>query len=270
MLQAIMNQNALLYGVVVLSVLGGLSQIILNSIYRRVIKDIGNMAAPRGKLMRHIKERYQSFRRSNENTLSYVSIFLEKSIMEYKFLGMSLHTWRRLGGIAFLICAVMGIGGYYISGTMEMAVQARQNYLWSVLASAVLIAGIYGLTDVSYKRRYLKTGLESVYANTQVGQAPQQAYQEIDLTEKRDLTEKKTTPIESTMQPRRKRGKMVQTKAQRDKQELKENLAKLKEGISETAASVERNKERNTEILRQMDSAEQERVIREVLKEFLS
>ncbi len=72
------------------------------------------------------------------------------------------------------------------------------------------------------------------------------------------------------MEPKRKRGKVVHSQAQRDKQELKENLAKLKEGISETAAGVERSKERNTEILKQMDPSEQERVIREVLKEFLS
>ena len=45
-------------------------------------------------------------------------------------------------------------------------------------------------------------------------------------------------------------------------------MSRIKEGLSESAASQE--KERNAEILKQMDPKEQERVIREVLKEFLS
>ena len=62
----------------------------------------------------------------------------------------------------------------------------------------------------------------------------------------------------------------LESKAQKDKRELKQNLARIKEGLDETAADREHSKERNTEILKQMDPAEQERVIREVLKEFLS
>lgn len=56
----------------------------------------------------------------------------------------------------------------------------------------------------------------------------------------------------------------------RDKQELKENLGKIREGIRETAAAADTPKEQTAKILRQMDSDEQERVIREVLKELLS
>ena len=50
--------------------------------------------------------------------------------------------------------------------------------------------------------------------------------------------------------------------------ELKESLARMKTGMQETAA--ERERERNADILRQMDPKEQERILREVLKEFLS
>ena len=49
-----------------------------------------------------------------------------------------------------------------------------------------------------------------------------------------------------------------------------ENLGKIREGIRETAAAADTPKEQTAKILRQMDSDEQERVIREVLKELLS
>ena len=67
----------------------------------------------------------------------------------------------------------------------------------------------------------------------------------------------------------------AKSRAQKEKQELKENLARIRAGIEETAvAEKERpermEKERNAELLRQMDPKEQERILREVLKEFLS
>lgn len=270
MLQAIMNQNVLLYGVVVFSVLGGLSQIILNSIYRRAIKDMENMNTPRGKLMKRINEKYRNYRRINDNKMNNINIFIEKAMMEYRLFGMNLHSWRRCGVAAFLICAFLGAAGYYLSGTMNMAAGIQQNYLMAITASTLLLAGIYGLTDTSYKKKYIKTSIENSYINEQMGQALRSSIEAIDKPIEKKAADKGPTLIPSAMQPRRKRGKVVQTKAQRDKQELKDNLAKLKEGISETAAATERSKERNSEILKQMDSAEQERVIREVLKEFLS
>lgn len=83
---------------------------------------------------------------------------------------------------------------------------------------------------------------------------------------------KERAALKAAPETQKKRSKIIETKAQRDKRELKANLAKIKEGIAETAAAErqkERSREQNTEILRQMDPAEQERVIREVLKEFL-
>ena len=61
---------------------------------------------------------------------------------------------------------------------------------------------------------------------------------------------------------------VLQTRAQKDKDALKENLARVKAGVQETAA--EREREKNLEFLRQMDPKEQERILKEVLKEVLS
>ena len=60
-----------------------------------------------------------------------------------------------------------------------------------------------------------------------------------------------------------------ETKAQRDKRELKENLGKNKIALQETAAAQEPpEKERNRNLLRQMDTKEKEQILREVLAEF--
>ena len=71
---------------------------------------------------------------------------------------------------------------------------------------------------------------------------------------------------------KRRQEKAYDSKAQREKRQLQDSLVRIKSGEKETAADVEKdwNKERNREILKQMDAKEQERIIREVLAEFLA
>ena len=272
MLQFIAQQNVLLYGVAVIGILGIASQIILRSIYERLIRDMENVHVPKGKFMKQLKRRYESSGQKKEG-IANVDVFVRKSIMEYQCIGLSLHSWRRLGGIALLLCVAFGMSGYYLTGLAKLAAEMRQNYLLATLAAGLFIAGVYGLTDIGYRKRYLETGLEDLLTNMKMDKLGLE--QSFDFTrperpERTVTAEKVELSSRVALKPRRKRGNISETQAQRDKRELKENLAKLKEGISETAAAGEHNKERNTEILKQMDPAEQERAIREVLKEFLS
>lgn len=282
MLQLFAEQNVLLYTMVVVGILGAASQVVLHFMYGRLIRDMGNAwGASRGKFMKQLKQRYTGGRRMNEEMFN-TKAFIKRSIMEYKCVGMSLHQWRRLGGMAFMLCTLFGIAGYFLTRSLELAQGVQQNYLWAMVAAALFMVGVYGLTDISYKRKYLEAGLEDLLENSGVGRK----YQEIDLSEPeakpkqaaekakvktvQPVVQQKTVPVKATPISRQKRDRVTETQAQKDKRELKENLAKLKEGISETAVGREREKERNTEILKQMDPAEQERIIREVLKEFLS
>ena len=61
-----------------------------------------------------------------------------------------------------------------------------------------------------------------------------------------------------------------ETRAQREKRELKENLARMKIGMQEAAAEHDRERDGRAELLRQMDPKDQERILKEVLKEFLN
>ena len=49
-----------------------------------------------------------------------------------------------------------------------------------------------------------------------------------------------------------------------------ENLARMKTGMQEAAAEHDRERDGRAELLRQMDPKDQERILKEVLKEFLN
>lgn len=316
-----MQQNFLLYGMAVAGVLGVVSQVILRMVYDKLIRDMEKPAFAKGKYMKHLKQRYNIYRRTQTGADS-INIFIQKSMMEYKYMGMNLHTWRRMGMYVLVLCAAIGIGGWYLAGSVQMAETLRQNYLWGILANTLLIAGAYGVTDTGYRRKYLETGLRSLFTNSSTqaaqtvdlseapsarGNAPQETRRrrsasageenkgELKVMQVQNYTEaerrsrqvqnfaeaepksrqeagRDKAALKAAPEASKKRSKIIETKAQRDKRELKANLAKMKEGMAETAAAErqkERSREQNTEILRQMDPLEQERVIREVLKEFL-
>ena len=66
------------------------------------------------------------------------------------------------------------------------------------------------------------------------------------------------------------KNKKAAVKMQQEKKDLKADLSRIRASVGEAAAGAEAEKERKAEILKNMDPAEQERIIREVLKEFLS
>ena len=283
MVQFIAEQNVLFYAMAAVGVLGAISQVLLYSFYMRLLRDMENTGSPKGKFMKQLRQKFGGNQRMNEG-MSNVSVFVKKSLMEYRRLGMNLHQWRRLGGVAFILCAAIGVGGYYLSGLYGQAESLRMNYLWAVAASGLLMAGIYGITDIGYKQRYLQTGLEHLLSNTGVPRnyhvEDQQAFRpeaeaqagtssQTAATSAKDGPGPFTSVRKSKSLSKRKRAKAAETQAQKEKRELKENLTRFKEGVSETAAA-DGEQDRSTQIIKQMDPGEQERIIREVLKEFLS
>ena len=81
--------------------MGAARQIILRVIYGKLIRDMENPAFAKGKYMKHLKQKYNMYRRTQTGTES-IQAFIQKSLMEYKYWGMNLHTWYRLGGAAFI------------------------------------------------------------------------------------------------------------------------------------------------------------------------
>ncbi|WP_394924789.1 hypothetical protein [uncultured Robinsoniella sp.] len=277
MIRSILQQNMLFYAMAAICILGVISQLVLNILYDRLIRDAENYTEAKGKFMKRLRQQYVASKRLNEG-LTNTSVFVKKSIYEYQCIGMSLHQWRRMGGTALVLCLGIAGAGYLLAGAQNFAANIVQNYLWAGGGALLLLLGTQAVIDVGYKNRYLQVQLEDYLANSGIGHA----YKEVDLSsltesekkqepvsEADSVKEKEKTPI-SPLGVKKRPVRPLESKAQKDKRELKQNLARIKEGLDETAAEREHSKERNTEILKQMDPAEQERVIREVLKEFLS
>lgn len=276
MLQTMMQQNMLLYGIGILCFLGVVSQIWLWGIYGRMTKDMENERAAKGKFIKQIRQRYGLLKRMGDGTVN-TQAFIKRSLYQYRYLGRNLHQWRRMGAVALGLCLLLCAAGYYYAGKLHLTAAVRQNYLWAMGVSTLVMAVIYGLTDVRYRRAYLEAGLLDMLENNgsvppvqkakaaTIGRDPEEGKK---TEEDRAFAPLETAAAAAEKLPFRKNKKAAPTKAQQEKKELKENLSRIKASMGESAAGTE--KERNAEILKNMDPAEQERIIREVLKEFLA
>ena len=272
MLQFIMERNVLLYVLAAACAIGVVSQMILKQIYERLIRDTKNTGEPDGRFLQQLRQRFQYCSHLNEK-VGDVSAFIRKNLMEYRFWGMNLHQWQRIAGgtlVISLLCAFAGTAAGVRSGG---AIVAGNTYFWLGVAAAALTAAAYGIADTKYQRECLEVGLTDYLENSGAVRDYSEAAEETVELDFAGLQER-VSPIASVTEGRKakRRAKAensaLPTRAQKEKMELKESLARMKTGMQETAA--ERERERNADILRQMDPKEQERILREVLKEFLS
>lgn len=271
MLQFIMDRNLLLYVLAAACAVGVVSQMILKQIYERLIRDTKNTGEPEGRFLQQLRQRFQYCTHLNEK-VGDVQSLIRRSMIEYRFWGMNLHQWNRVGAGCLAVSLVCAFAGTMAAVQKGGAVIAGNSYFWMGALVCALTAAAYGIADTGYRNQSLEVRLCDYLENSGAVR---------DFTESEDVMEpsfasvpESGSPIMSVSEGRKaKRRARAETaaaasRAQKEKMELKENLARMKTGMQETAAERERSK--NAELLRQMDPKDQERILKEVLKEFLS
>lgn len=262
MMKTIIEQNVLLYVMAAAGMLGILSQILLNRCYRLLIREASDTQMEKKEFMKKLKQKYRTDRKRSGDNMN-IQVFLQRNLMDYKYKRLSLHQWRRLGAGLFLVSLAAGAAGILYCSRTSLAEIHIQNILRTAAGVTAATAAVSLWLDIRYKASYLLTQLEDYFYHS----GTLMEYREVELTEPE--REKRKTP--SIIGIRRKtEPEATETRAQKEKRELQENLARMNAPARETAADTERTKERNREILRQMDLAEQERIIRDVLAEFLA
>ena len=276
MLQFIMDQNLLLYVCGVACALGVISQFLLKHLYERLINETQNTGEPKGKFLRQMRQRFQNCRHLNEK-VNDITSFTDRSIMDYEFLKMNLHQWQRIGKEALTICLLccgMGLWLLYRNG---VNISIETSYSRAAIFSVLLISLAYGMTDNKYRHHSLKIRLMDYLQNS----GAVKEYSEVDFSEQmpnaiQEAAAETASASAATVSIGRKLRHSVkgnaETRAQKEKRELKENLSRDKTAQQETAAAQEgvSEKEKNRNLLRQMDPKEKEQILREVLLEFLT
>lgn len=275
MLQFIMDQNLLLYVCGVACALGVISQFLLRHLYTRLINETQGLGEPRGKFLRQIRQRFQNCSHLNEK-VNDVTSFTDRSILDYEFLKMNLHQWQRFGKEALTVCLLCCGMGLWLLFRNGAVISMETSYARAAVLSVLLIGLAYGITDNRYRQYSLKTRVVDYLQNS----GAVKEYREVDfpdqalsgMPEAAAETASASAAVSIGRKLRHSAKSNPETRAQREKRELKENMNREKAGQQEIAAAQEgaSEKEKNRNLLRQMDPKEKEQILREVLMEFLA
>lgn len=275
MLEFIMDRNVLLYVLAAACAVGVVSQLILKQVYAGLIRDTRNTGEAAGRFLVQLRQRFQYCTHLNEKVGDVPSL-IRKSLMEYRFWGLNLHQWKKIGVSCLaisILCSFAGTINLWHEGSELIK---GNTYFWMGVLAAALTAAAYGISDTSYQRRALEISLTDYLQNS----GAVKDYRETDMEAPYEESASAAAPIVSVAEGRRAKRRaraetaaaaaVQETRAQREKRELKENLARMKSGMQEAAAERDRERDSRAELLRQMDPKEQERILKEVLKEFLN
>lgn len=268
MLATIVQTNALIYAAATVGLLGMICQMLLSRRYGVLIREVSNAGTEKKDFMKQVQFRFRTNRKRSAETIN-ISVFVKRMLMDYKFFHLHFQQWKRLA-VSLTGAGVLALGAGILYGYRAELPNAQvQNMIWTLAGIAGTGLLVYFLSNTSYKAEYLQVKLEDYLCHSGVAVE----YQEVEVEEAAVAQEtgaEKNIKAPAIIGLHRKKEPLTETKAQREKRELKTNLAKMKEGMRETAAVSQQERERNREILRQMDSREQERIIRDVLAEFLA
>lgn len=276
MLQFIIDRNVLLYVLAAACAVGVVSQMILKQVYDRLIRDTKNTGESSGRFLMQLRQRFQYCAHLNEQ-VGDVQSLIRRNLMEYRFWGLSLHQWKRMGTGCLAVSLLCAFGGTVSLVQNGANVVNGNTYFWMGVLAAALTAAAYGISDTGYRAEQLMVGLTDYLENSGAVREYRESAEPDGYEAEYAGAPESVTPIVSVADgskaKRRARAETAaakETRAQQEKRELREALAKTRAGMQETAAATEHERDSRSEIIRQMDPKEQERVLREVLKEFLS
>ncbi len=176
MVQYLFDKNVVIYTFAVLCGIGLIIRLMVNAVYKHLVKESDNLGETKNKMLKHIKLKFETCFKLKIG-VNNVDTFVDKNVLRYRFCGVLLSTWDNLGGqVLFLnllivpVCAIFGVA--------ENCGQDQILFMGAVgmLSSAVLIL-VDKSINLTGKRRMLRLNLLDYLENFCKVRLEQEVYQ---------------------------------------------------------------------------------------------
>ena len=102
-----LQTGRMLYVLAAICALGTFSTLVTGSLYKRLIKETGNMALTKDKNLKALKQRMENVFLINHG-IRNVNAYIEKQLYGFRFMHMSLDGWDNLSVQAMILCFMAG------------------------------------------------------------------------------------------------------------------------------------------------------------------
>lgn len=190
MLQNLYNENIVIYAFAGLGAFGLLLRLIVNLVYKRLVKESDQLGETKNKMLKHIKLKFSTCYKLKIG-VNNVDTFVDKNILKYRFCGLLLSTWENLcGQVLYLILLMVPI--ITVFAVLE---DCGQDIVLMTGAVGILSAAVLILVDKSinlsgkkkmmrlnlldYLENFCKVRLEQESANPELIEQYRQEYSQV-------------------------------------------------------------------------------------------
>lgn len=164
MLQMLQTGNVL-YILAAVCGLGVISKLVTSSLYKRLVKETGNMALTRNKNLRALKQRTENMLLLNTG-IRNMEAYIEKQIYSFRVWKLSLDSWDNLSVQAMILCFL--IGGISAFGAYWYRCDSYYIVLYGTVGilSGLLLVFVDNSVNISLKRQCLVDSLVDYVENS--------------------------------------------------------------------------------------------------------
>lgn len=158
MIKYLYDNNIIIYTYAGLCGLGLLLRLIVDLVYKHLVKESDNLGETKNKMLKHVKMKFETCYKLKIG-VNNVDTFVDKSILKYRFCGLLLSTWDNVcGQVLFLNLLIVPLIAVY--GVIYDCGQEHILFTGSVgiLSSAVLIL-VDKSINLNAKKKILRLNL---------------------------------------------------------------------------------------------------------------
>ncbi|MBR6614508.1 MAG: hypothetical protein IKK95_00845 [Lachnospiraceae bacterium] len=160
-----LQTGKVLYVLATVCGLGVLSKLVTSSLYKRLIKDTGNMALTKSKNLRMFRQRTENMLMLSHG-IKNTNAYIEKQLYSFRFMKLSLDGWDNLSVQAMILCFL--IGGLAAFGAYWYRCDSYYIVLYGTMGilSGLFMVLVDNSVNVSLKRQQLMDCLVDYVDNT--------------------------------------------------------------------------------------------------------
>lgn len=197
MLHEMMEQNLLLYGMIVAGILGVFCIAMVDRFYSRAMRDLRRITEPKGKWTKEFLNEYQ-MRLTREQEITNPEVFIRTQLVKGKVLGIHLQKWKQGIGFGALLCFLLMMAAVYGTYRYEEAELMRYQYILvgaGIFALLLLMKQFMGFIS---KEDIILDGLMDYMENTSKTQKPELQLEAVREQTREELIDRVTEGIQQT------------------------------------------------------------------------
>lgn len=285
MMKELLEQQVFMYVMLGLCIAGGIVKCMLSFVYGDLVKASLHMADTGNRLFKLMRLKFEAFYKL-KISVNNAENFVEKYVMNHKFCGLFLHTWRKFASQMTFLCICVGVSGAILGMMAECSSRLILEHLGMGLLTGAFLYVLDGLCAVDFKQaqmkanaidyfdNFLRARLENEYFHPEEMKAYQQEYFEKKPEDHVAASREHTQGMEDGQAGSRETGPEPAPVKRKRKPEMFASSSEETAAGKETAkAKVSRKAEEarieQDMLERSMEEVEKEKIIEDILKEYL-